>query len=87
MPTSSWAASAAATGGGGTDRSLRTHLSGPGLRTRQPARLGPRSPASPAGSRWISGPYLKFRFFSLFWGEEGFLCVSPCPPWEMGEAG
>lgn len=87
MPTSSRAASAAATGGDGTDRSLKTRLSGPGLRTHQPARLGPRSPASPAGSLWTSGPCLKLRFFSLLGGVEGFLCVSPCPPWEMGEAG
>ena len=76
MPTSSWAASAAATGGGGTDRSLRTRLSGPGLRTRQLARLGPRSPASPAGSRWTSGPCLKLRFFSLLEGWRGSF-VSP----------
>lgn len=76
MPTSSRAASAAATGGDGTDRSLKTRLSGPGLRTRQPARLGPRSPASQAGSLWTSGPCLKLRFFSLLGGWRGSF-VSP----------
>lgn len=33
------------------------------------------------------GALFEVKVFLSFGGVEGFLCVSPCPPWEMGEAG